>query len=137
MYLVRKKRKSLYREVVLFNHAIYYLLCNILKRSRDFLLCTKKKTNRVLFNMVVTTELSPCSRSVPITFTVRVTKQHPVNISFLKTTAVHYRVTKCVLVRVHIIKSLGLEPSWFNSYPPELILIFYSVIKHGYRCFIS
>jgi len=28
---------------------------------------------------------SPCSRSVLITFTVRVTKQHPVNISFLKT----------------------------------------------------
>ena len=29
--------------------------------------------------------MGPCSRSVHITFTVRVTKQHPVNISFLKT----------------------------------------------------
>jgi len=28
--------------------------------------------------------MGPCSRSVLITFTVRVTKQHPVNISFLK-----------------------------------------------------
>ena len=28
--------------------------------------------------------MSPCSRSVLITFTVRVTKRHPVNISFLK-----------------------------------------------------
>ena len=28
-------------------------------------------------------------------------------------------------------------PSWFNSYALELVLIFYSAIKHGYRCFIS
>jgi len=35
--------------------------------------------------------MGPCSRSVLITFTVRVTKQHPVNISFLKTSAAHYR----------------------------------------------
>jgi len=35
-----------------------------------------------------------CSRSLLITFTVRVTKQHPVNISFLtKTSAAHYRGT--------------------------------------------
>ena len=34
------------------------------------------------------------NRSVLITFTVRVTKQHPVNISFLKkTSAAHYRGT--------------------------------------------
>ena len=25
------------------------------------------------------------------------------------------------------------EHSWFNSYAPELVPIFYSVIKHGYR----
>ena len=48
----------------------------ILKQSRDFLLCTKKETNCVY--------MGPWSRSVLITFTVRVTKQHPVNISFLK-----------------------------------------------------
>ena len=42
--------------------------------------------------MAVSTDLSPCSRFVLITFTVRVTKQHPVNLSFLKTTsAAHYR----------------------------------------------
>ena len=34
--------------------------------------------------MTVTTNLSPCSMSVRITFTVRVTKRHPVNISFLE-----------------------------------------------------
>jgi len=44
----------------------------ILKWSRDFLLCTKKETNCPLIN-----------GSVLITFTVRVTKQHPVNISVL------------------------------------------------------
>ena len=44
--------------------------------------------------MAVTTDSSPCSRSVDITFTVRVTKQHPVNISFLKkNSAAHYRGT--------------------------------------------
>jgi len=34
--------------------------------------------------MAVTMGLSPCSRSVLITFTFRVTKRHPVNISFVK-----------------------------------------------------
>ena len=75
--------------------------CNIyffiLKRSRDFLLCNKKETNCVLFTrkyMAVTKDSSPCSRSVLIGFTVRVTKQHPVNISILKKTcAAHYRGT--------------------------------------------
>ena len=52
------------------------MITMILKRSRDFLLCTKKETNCVY--------MGPWSRSVLITFTVRVTKQHPVNISFLK-----------------------------------------------------
>ena len=51
--------------------------------------------------------MGPCSRSVLITFTVRVTKQH---------SAAHW----C-----------------FNSYATELVPIFYSAIKHGYRCFIS
>ena len=62
--------------------------------------------------MAVTTDLSPCSRSVIITFTVRVTKQHPVNISFLKTSAAHYR-------RTIGIAALKIE------------------IKHLYRCFIA
>jgi len=59
----------------------------ILKRSGDCLLCTKKEASSVLFirkNMAVKAYLSPCSRSLFITFTVRVTKQHHVNISFLK-----------------------------------------------------
>jgi len=44
--------------------------------------------------MAVTMGLSPCSRSVLITFTFRVTKRHPVNISFVKkTSAAHYRGT--------------------------------------------
>jgi len=44
--------------------------------------------------MTVANDSSPCSRSVLITFTVRVTKQHPVNISFLKDfCATHYRDT--------------------------------------------
>jgi len=34
--------------------------------------------------MAVTTDLSPGSRSVLITFTLRITKRHPVNKSFLK-----------------------------------------------------
>ena len=38
--------------------------------------------------------MGQCSRSVLITFTVRVTKQHSVNISFLtKNSAAHYRGT--------------------------------------------
>ena len=37
--------------------------------------------------------MGPCSRSVLITVTVRVTKQHPVNISFLKSSAAHYKGT--------------------------------------------
>ena len=38
--------------------------------------------------------MGPCSRSVLITFTVCVTKQHHVNISFLKkTSAANYRGT--------------------------------------------
>ena len=46
--------------------------------------------------MAVTTDLSPCSRSVLIAFTFRVTKRHPVNVSFLKkTSAVCYRSTIC------------------------------------------
>ena len=44
--------------------------------------------------MAVTTDLSFCSRSVLTTFTVRVTKQHPVNVSFRKKTSeAHYRGT--------------------------------------------
>ena len=34
--------------------------------------------------MVVNTDLRPCSMSVLITFTVRVTKQHPVRATFFK-----------------------------------------------------
>jgi len=60
----------------MINEPTLTLTCNtafskILKRFCDFLLCTKKETNRY-------------SRSVFIIFTVHVTKQHPVNISFLK-----------------------------------------------------
>ena len=79
--------------------------------------------------MAVTTDLSPCSRSVLVTYTVCVTKQHLVNISFLKTSTAHFRGTiglvfleskykMCTLVlsqnklyvlaRVRAIKSLGL-----------------------------
>ena len=97
--------------------------------------------------------MGPCSRSVLITFTVRVTKQHPVNISFKKTSAVHYRGTIglaileskqnigthvssqnkiSVLVRVLVIKTLMLAHSCFTSYAPELVPIFYSAIKHRY-----
>ena len=67
--------------------------------------------------MAVSTDLSPCSRSVLFTFTVRVTKRRPVNISFLKTSAAHYRGTICLAVRVCV------APSWFNSYAPELVRI--------------
>jgi len=52
---------------------------------------------------------SPCSRSMLITFTVRLTKQHPVNISFLKK----------------------------QVQRTKLVPIFYSAIKHGYQCFMS
>ena len=48
--------------------------------------------------MAVTTDFSPCSRSVLITFTVRVTKRYPVNISFLKTSAAHYKATVCLVL---------------------------------------
>ena len=43
--------------------------------------------------MAVTTDLSPCSRSVLIAFTFRVTKQHHVNISLLQISAAQYRDT--------------------------------------------
>ena len=61
----------------------------ILKRSLDFLLCTQEGKRTVYLismrkYMAVTTDLNPCSRSGLITFTVRITKRHPVNISFLK-----------------------------------------------------
>ena len=80
--------------------------------------------------------MGPCSRSVLITFTVRVTKQHPLNIS--TSVPVFYRIIKiCVLVRVRVIKALVIAHSCFNSYAHELVPIFYSAIKHGYRCFIS
>jgi len=57
--------------------------------------------------MAVNRDMSLCFRSVLITFTFHVTKQHPVNISFLKKQA------------------------------PKLVLLFCSAIKHGYRWFIS
>ena len=56
--------------------------------------------------MGVSTDLRLCSRSVLITFTVRVTKQHPVNISFLKN-----------LVQ-RIIEAQSVLPS-FNPYAPR------------------
>jgi len=40
--------------------------------------------NDLFINMAVTKDLSPCFRFVLITVTVRITKQHLVNISFLK-----------------------------------------------------
>jgi len=43
--------------------------------------------------------------------------------------------TGCVWV--HVIKALVLVHSCFTSYVPEPVPIFYSAIKHGYRCFIS
>jgi len=30
-----------------------------------------------------------------------------------------------------------IAPSWLNSYALEPVFIFYSAIKHGYRCYIS
>ena len=58
--------------------------------------------------------MGPCSRSVLITCTVRVTKQHPVNISFLKKAyAAHYRGTIGLRCRFRI------------------------EIKHRYPCFIA
>ena len=65
---------------------------------------------------------SPCSRSLHITFTVRVTKQHPVNISFQK--------NQCSALQRHN----RVHPC-FNSYAPILVHIFYSAIKHRLRCF--
>ena len=62
--------------------------------------------------MAVTTDVSLCSRSVLNTFTVRATKQHPVNISFSSTgtsVLVFYRVDKSrVLVLVRVISASAL-----------------------------
>jgi len=73
-------------------------LSSILKRSRYYFLCTKNETSSVLFiqyNMADTTDLSPCSRSVLVTFTYRITKRHPVNISFIKKTSASQSVLPC------------------------------------------
>ena len=43
--------------------------------------------------------MSPCSRSMLITSTIRATKQHPVNIIFKKTSAAHYRGTIGLAIR--------------------------------------
>ena len=40
-----------------------------------------------------------------------------------------------VLVRVRVIKSLGLAASLFDTYAPEFVLMIYSAIKHGYGLF--
>ena len=89
---------------------------------------------------------------VLFTFTARLTKQHPVNISFLKKTVqriIHCSHNRSCRLRIEIkhllscfiaeknIRTRSGAPLWFKSYTPELVLIFYSVIKHGYRCFIS
>ena len=59
--------------------------------------------------------MGPCSRSVHITFTVRLTKQHPVNISFLE------KLVQRGRVRVN--KALVLVHSCFNSYAHERVPI--------------
>ena len=96
--------------------------------------------------------MGPCSRSVLITFTVRVTKQRLVNINFLKkTSTAHYRGTiglvvleskynigTSVLSQNKISVLVRVLAHWcFNSYAPELVPIFYSAITHRYQCFIS
>ena len=55
---------------------------NILKRSRDFSPMHKEGNELCIIYMLI--KMGPRSRSVFIIFTVRVTKQHPVNISFLQ-----------------------------------------------------
>ena len=98
-----------------------------------------------------------CSRAVLIMFTVRVTKWHPVNISFLKRLVQWIIEAKSVwpcknwnknictralsqnkiyvLVHVRVIKSLVLVPSWVHSYAQELVLVFYSAIKKRVQMF--
>jgi len=46
------------------------------KTTREFLLCTKNETNCIIYPFIY--------GSVLITFTVHITKQHLVNLSFLK-----------------------------------------------------
>ena len=63
--------------------------------------------------------MGPCSRSVLITLTVRVTKQHSGNISFLKKTiAAHYRGTIGLVV--------------FETYVP----VFYRKLKYSSSSYI-
>ena len=48
--------------------------------------------------------------------------------------------TKGIQITLYFITSLLLNivaHSWFNSYTHKLVPIFYSAIKHGYRCFIN
>ena len=75
--------------------------------------------------------MGQCSRSALITFIVRVSKQQPVNIS---TSAGYYRGT-VGLGRLRI--EIKHRYPCFNVYAPEHVPIFYSAIKHRYRCFIS
>jgi len=69
---------------------------------------------------------------VLITFTVRVTKQHHVNVSFLKPSTPHYRGTidlavleskYNIVTRVVSQNKISVH-SCFNSYVPELVPIF-------------
>ena len=93
--------------------------------------------------MAVFNDMSPCSRSVLITFTVRVTTQHPVNINYLKNLVHHIKWAQSVspsknrnlnictrvlsqnkiyvLVLVRVIQSIIS----INLYAPELVFIFY------------
>ena len=77
-----------------------------------------------------------CVRAVSFTF--RVTKRHPVNISVQKMCSRLERYSRSYRFRIEIKHLYScLSHSRFNSYAPELVPTFYSAIKHGYRCFIS
>ena len=45
-----------------------------------------------------------------------------------------FQTVRFILQRNEVceIKEFVLAPSWFNSFAPELVVMFYSAIKHGY-----
>ena len=132
----------------------------ILKRSRDFLLYTKKETSRVLFTIkygckygsTQVRALGPCSSIyLPLNKTTscqyklskkcsileRYNRSCRVRIEINIGTRVLSQNKISVLVRVRVIEVIVQWHSCFTSYVPELVPLFQSAIKHGYRCFIS
>ena len=137
------------RQMLLILHlrvTIVIMVILILKRSRDSLLCTKKETNCVLFYPFINGSVLqvpayyyyiPCNQTTSCQY--KLSKKLVQRIKEAQSVLPSQNRNKTsVPVFYRIIKYLySFGCVYLNSYAPELVPIFYSAIKHGYRCFIS